>query len=507
MYSILLVDDEKSIRENLTMAIPFEEHGFAVRNTALNGREALDKLSDTCPDLILLDVRMPVMDGLEFLKLLRQSEYSNTQVVMLSGYNEFEYAKEAMKYGVRAYINKPVDEEELIPLLDTLRRELDNYRHEKDRHDLRECMNLFHKLYNGASINRNTFKGHTIMSCVLLKHTGGMEASNIQSVVQERLAKLLGETGNHPFRVKGSQYFFLLPPKILESYDMDIKRLAKELTDDLKMFNLDCAVLFDSCVFENSNDSFREDVLNHNFEMLTELFFSGASHMEYNPQQFRAGGEWLLESDYLEELKQHIGTLDRKKAAQVVDRLMEKVQKEHIGIQYIHELNYRIYYLFTDEMSKICRHAEPSLLRPNWMESPCFVTFPEWRELLCSMIMEGFELLEQNCRTATSGACKEVVDFVRLHYLEQISLKQVAEKFFVNASYLGRSFQKLTGVSFKEYINQLRINEAKRLLLQTDKLIYEIASQVGFTESSYFVVKFTQEVGKSPTEYRNEKLV
>ena len=121
MYSILLIDDEKSIRENLAKAIPFEEHGFWVSSAAQNGKEALEKLPSVCPDLILLDVRMPVMDGLEFVRLLRQSEYANTQVVMLSGYYEFEYAKEAIKYGVKAYLSKPVDIKEILPLLEKIR--------------------------------------------------------------------------------------------------------------------------------------------------------------------------------------------------------------------------------------------------------------------------------------------------------------------------------------------------------------------------------------------------
>lgn len=508
MYSILLVDDEKSIREHLTKAIPFKEHGFAVVSTALNGKEALEKLPATRPDLILLDVRMPVMNGLEFLKLLRCSEYSNTQVVMLSGYNEFEYAKEAMKYGVRAYLNKPVDDEELIPLLDTLREELDNYRDEKDRYDFHEKMSLFHKLYNGASVCRNTFERYSIMTCVLMKNTGDTETLNIQSVVQERVASLLGETGNMPFRVKGSQYFFFLPPKILEFYEYNMINLARKLTEDLKEFHLDCAVLFDSYVFKNSKDSFREDLLNHNYEMLTELFFSGGRYMDYHPKLYKGGEERLLELKYLEELTQNIGTLDKKKALQVVEGLMDMVQRERIGIQYIQEINYRIYYLFTDEMTKFTksRHPDSIIPRPNWMVSPYFVTFSEWRELLCSMIKEIFTYLEYNCRTANSGIYSAVVDYVRSHYSEQINLKKVSEKFFINASYLGRTFQKTVGVSFNEYVNQLRIDEAKRLLLQTDKLIYEIANQVGFIESSYFVVKFTQEVGKSPTEYRNEKL-
>lgn len=508
MYSILLVDDEKSIREHLTKAIPFEEHGFAVISTALNGKEAMEKLPVVRPDLILLDVRMPVMDGLKFLKLLRCSEYSNTQVVMLSGYNEFEYAKEAMKYGVRAYINKPVDDEELIPLLDTLREELDNYKDEKDRHDFRESMNLFYKLYNGASICRNTFKGYSIMICVLKKYTGSTGILNIQSAVQECTTTLLGETGKMPFRLKGSQYFFLLPPKILELYEYNMMNLARKLTENLREFSLDCAILFDSYVFSNSNDSFREDLLNHNYEMLTELFFSGGRYMDYHPEQYKAVEERLLESKYLDELTLNIGTLDKMKALQVVEELMDRVQEWHIGIQYIQEISYRIYYLFTDEITKITKSKHPEYIipRPNWMDSLYFVSFPEWRELLCSMVTEIFEYLEQNYKTANTSVYAEVVDYVRSHYSEQINLKKVAKKFFINASYLGRTFQKTVGVSFNEYVNQLRIDEAKRLLVQTDKLIYEIANQVGFIESSYFIVKFTQEVGKSPSEYRNGKL-
>lgn len=124
---------------------------------------------------------------------------------------------------------------------------------------------------------------------------------------------------------------------------------------------------------------------------------------------------------------------------------------------------------------------------------------------MCSMIKEGFELIEQNYRNKNPSVCKEIVNYIHKHYMEQISLKQIADKFYINAAYLGRVFLKSTGVSFKDYVNQLRICEAKKLLLQTDKMIYEIANKVGFMESSYFIVKFTQEVGKSPTEYRSER--
>ncbi|HEX2947323.1 MAG TPA: response regulator [Clostridia bacterium] len=506
MYSVLLIDDEKSIRENLAKAIPFEEHGFCVSSTAQNGKEALEKLPEVCPDLILLDVRMPVMDGLEFLSLLRQGEYANTQVVMLSGYYEFEYAKEAMKYGVKAYLSKPVDVKEILPLLDKIRRELDNYRNEKDNSANREHMKLFQKLYNGVRIERSIFKGYTYMVCVLLqcKSVNGSETPH--DTIQECFSRQLGEIDNYQFRVRGSQYSFLLPPKTFEPYSYDKRAFALKLSEELKNEGLECALLFDSYVFEHSKDTFREDLSNHNYEMLTELFFSRVQFLDYCPDNYKAGGEFFLETKYLEQIKQHILSLDRSGMMQDVERLAGEIYREHTGIQFIQEIIYRIYYLLINEISKVADSdkSEPFLPRPEWMDNTYFVTFSQWQEMLRLLIAEGFDFIEKNTRLSNAGIGKEVIEYILSHYMEQISLKQVADIFYINAAYLGRVFQKTTGMSFKEYVNKIRISEAKKLLMQTDKLIYEIANVVGFTESSYFIVKFSQEVGKSPSEYRNE---
>ncbi|NLD51067.1 MAG: response regulator [Clostridiaceae bacterium] len=505
MYSIILVDDEKSIREHLAKVIPFKEHGFEVKCTAINGKEAFEKLAEIRPDLILLDIRMPVMDGFEFLKLLRQSEYSNTQVIILSGYNEFEYAKEAMKYGVKAYLNKPVEEEEILPLLDNIRKDLDNSRLEKDKSVVREKMKLFKKLFNGGAIERKIFKGYTVMSCVLMQSTSSMKVKHPYIVLQDCLSRYLGEIDICQFRVKGSQYSFLLYPQIMEQYNYDKKLLAGKLSEELKKENLECAFLFDSYAFEHTKDTFRVDFSNHNYEMLTRLFFHGGDFMEYSPLYYKTGSELYLEAKYLEAIKQHILCLDKEEAIKDIEMLMAEVERCYTGIQYVQEISYRIYYLITDEISKITntKNSEPFLSRPECIESLYFVSFREWKKMLCSLITEGFEFIERNIRRVNPGISKAVIEYVHMHYMKQISLKQVADLFFTNSAYLGRVFQKSTGVSFKEYVNKIRISEAKKLLVQTDKLIYEIASQVGFTESSYFTAKFTQEVGKSPTEYRN----
>jgi two-component system response regulator YesN len=506
MYSILLIDDEKSIREYLPRAIDFEQYGFTVRDTAINGEEALQKLPSVCPDLILLDVRMPVMDGLQFLRQLRRDEFANTPVIMLSGYNEFEYAREAMKYGVKAYLNKPLDEDEMIPLLEKMREELDHYHSEKDLVSVRKHLKMLNLLYSGAAMDRRQFAGYTFMTCVILPCPQSIEAGNPHFLLQECLARHLGELENYEFRVKGSQYTFLLPVKLFQPFGNDKKAFADHLLKSLKDENLDCALLFDSYVFEHEERTFREDFSQHHYEMLTQLFFAPEKFADYCPGCLKMGEELHMEPAYLEEIKKHLLSLNRDGVQASFEKLTNEIAEIRLGIHLIQEINFRIYYLIVEEISGLSgsKQLEPFLSRPEWLDYPYFVSFERWKGMLLSLVMEGFAFIERCCRMSNLGISRDVIEYIHTHYQEQISLKQIADVFFMNAVYLGRVFQKATGVNFNQYVNRIRIAEAKKLLLQTDKLIYEIASEVGYTESKYFIVKFTQEVGKSPTEYRNQ---
>lgn len=251
MYSVMLVDDEKTIREKLPLVVPFAACGFEVTATARNGQEAWDALTLSPPDLILLDIRMPVMDGLQFMERLRKSEHKNMPVILLSGYSEFSYAQKAIRLGVKGYLTKPVDEDEAARLL------------------------------------------------------------------------------------------------------MDMR-----------------------------------DMLNQ----------------RKGPTSVASGESEALPGD--------------------------------------------------------------------------------------------------GAQAACVGFNRELIDYVQSRYAAPLSLQDVAEVFHMNAAYLGRVFQKATGKSFRQYVNHLRIAQAKRLLRSTDLMIYEIAEKTGFSDSAYFVSKFTSEEGLTPVEYR-----
>ena len=120
----MIVDDETAIREQLPVAFEWAQYGFEVIATAANGKDAIEKTEKYHPDLILLDIRMPVMDGLAFLKWLRESPQRETKVLILTGYSEFEYAITAMRFGAKGYLNKPLDEDEIADYLTRIAEEL-----------------------------------------------------------------------------------------------------------------------------------------------------------------------------------------------------------------------------------------------------------------------------------------------------------------------------------------------------------------------------------------------
>ena len=124
MYKLIIVDDEKNIREGLVNCYPWKTLGFEISASFSDGKSALDYIDRCCVDVVLSDIRMPRMNGLEFSKLLYQ-KHSSTIVVLLSGFAEFEYAQEALRYGVKEYILKPIKYDELLRIFEDIKDELD----------------------------------------------------------------------------------------------------------------------------------------------------------------------------------------------------------------------------------------------------------------------------------------------------------------------------------------------------------------------------------------------
>ncbi len=163
LYRIILVDDEEEVRKSIIRKINWEENGFLVAGDAENGEDALEKIEPLEPDLILTDIRMPYMDGLTLAERVRQ-KYPSMKIVIFSGYDDFEYAKQAIKLNVTEYILKPVNVEELTAILQAIKANLDEEIEQKRN------VNLLRENYiKSLPILREQFLNELVNAPMLLK--------------------------------------------------------------------------------------------------------------------------------------------------------------------------------------------------------------------------------------------------------------------------------------------------------------------------------------------------
>lgn len=503
MYSIMIVDDEKTIRESLPQAVSFEQYGFRVCATARNGEDALEKTGQFQPDVVLLDVCMPVLDGLGYLRKLHEKrEIKLPYIVMLSGYSDFEYARTALRYGVKAYLTKPLDEDDIAQILSELKKKLDRKSQEQGGEKLLKVTETLQKMYHDGDGDRAPYRDYFLMHCIVLKTESekGVYAV-IRACMEERMP---GDRAAF-FRSRGSLFSYLVSEKVLEDYQYSVTLFARHLLYHMKKSGTECALLFDERLFRSKEGTFRSDHDTHLYRMLTDIFWDEGQIIRSESFNGNDGAEPALEQEdvFLAELKKAITNSDEFGLKAICQRIVDEIEGKRPNITYIQKISYRIYYALTDLLLEAEEEtAEPVFKALDWREAPCFVRFAEWKDALWEQITTVYSLIDNRRKGKQTGTGEKVIAYIREHFREQISLKDAADQLYVSSAYLGKCVQKVTGVSFRQYVNDLRMEEAKRLLKQTDKLIYEIAEEVGFKESKYFISKFMAEVGKTPLEYR-----
>lgn len=496
MYNILLVDDEKAIRDNLPKLITFENYGFSIVQTASNGQDALEQLQRTKIDLLLLDVTMPVMDGLQLLRILRELQIDKKlQTVILSGYSDFEYAKTALRYGVRAYLTKPVDEDELIGVLTEIKKELDQSKIQIDSNAFLQKKVMFSDLLSGKRKDRACLADHFLLHAVPMMK---------QMEWQDLLSELLADTELAELlfvRHKSCVFTYLVPYQILENFHGDMGLFLKHLQYLLKEKNRDIALICVENLFVESDNSFRSDFDHKLYEQLTEVFYQSNCK---DPENAVEREESFHEDLLLGKLQKAMDS--REQANEQMTVIFDQMRYYRLNLENIQELNYRIYYMLLNTLAK--RQIEQiDIDCIDLMKSDEFFTCAQWERMQRNRLNHVFDLLDAQAKYAEHGIYGEMMLYMEKNYRESITVASLADRFFMNPAYLGRMFQKETGKGIKQYLLEIRIKAAKRLLEETDLKIYEIADRVGFSESKYFVCKFEEEVGVSPMEYRRNSEV
>ena len=531
-YSIMIVDDEKAIRDSLPAVVDFEQVGFRVCQTARNGQDALEKIKQEYPDVLLLDIRMPILDGLGLLKILAEEmkEY-RPFVIMLSGYSDFEYARTAIRYGVKAYLTKPLDEDELIKELEEVRAELDErHAHRANAKLLMQADVVKNMLYSEKPGMRELMNGTFLMHCVILKDTlknvFQRERKDSYEAVRSCIEMELESEQCVFVRSRGCVLTYLVAEDCLSAYQSSANLLGRHLRHRIKAQEIECAILLDEYIFEPSVNRFRSDYDSHLYALMTRVFW-GDETVVSDTNMSEQAAFLEQEKEGFEAIRAAFSKKDKEAAVRSMEALLSQAVQKQLNVVMIQELNYRFFYLLQDllqkekkiqngqivsDMQKIRRQNE---LDMSGDETVCLTTF-DWRESTRYLRHEEWEaavkhqfLTAADCLTTGSvnaqDTASQLLSYIKEHFKEALSAKEVAAHFFISPVYLGRVIQQASGETFKQYVNHLKMEEAKQLLCSSDRLVYEIAEEVGFRDSKYFISRFTEETGMSPAEYRKRK--
>lgn len=507
LLKVLIADDEESIRTGLKFILNWEKCGCKIVGEADSGLDALNKIRDFLPEIITLDIKMPGCSGIETLSKIRQIYEEKSlpfpSVIIISGYSEFEFAQDALNFGAKAYLLKPIDEEKLEQII---LKSVNEINEKKKNSDLSKSSNKIEAREYLLKLIQNE-KNLEIPECSFFKDS---EESFYSSIIF--FVNVLDEKERQTFKNSIENHFSFFE-KILIFLENKIILFLKTSNENA----------IENCIERSSKisegktfiskgsllkgisgikDSFLEA---KNYE--NSLFY--AKNLNFlSKNQNVTEKEVKTEKDfdfYIEKIVFYIETYDKKNLEDILEKIDfdlrnpkdgEKITKKNL-IYILVELRNRLISKYPEreisdgEVSDVV----PSILEKNTFDK-AFIFF----KTVLNKYIENF-----NFNTSDSVIVK-VIAYIKANFHTDLKLEILGDMFNCNSAYLGKKFKKYTGVQFNTYLDNLRIEEAKNKLENTDLKIYQISKIVGYANTDYFFMKFKKSTGLTPKEFKKKVL-
>lgn len=493
MYKLYLLDDEPFILEGLKYIIDWEEHGFDVVGTSSNGEDGFNFIKNEDVDLIITDIMMPKMTGLELISNLKKINH-NAKFIVLSAFQEFQYAKEAISMGAENYLTKPIDEDELIQTIEEVKKKIEKIKLEKVdtkifKNDL--ILKLICNKNNDEVLDRLKLEGVNLnykSLCVVIVEFA--EDVNINNLILNHIDNL-----DYEYCVNLQNQILIIMDK--ESVNKDALR---NLKDDLssiinEQIYISRGKYVDS--IDNLNCSYQSAKDIHEYK----LVYPNISWIrEYKEKSYNLENIDYIDFDHLKKL---LLNKDNKESLNYIESIFSKLKNdENLTVKQIKtksiEVFLNVYNYFND--SKIIKGLD--LYLEKVINS---VNLDQIQIELNNMIKHRQSKLEET-DDSISPIILKLLRNIEKNYSKDLNLKEISETYNINSIYLGQLFQKETGILFSDYLNNFRVNKAKNLLVETSLKAAEIGELVGYANKNYFYRKFKDIVGITPSEWRKINL-
>ncbi|HHV99589.1 MAG TPA: response regulator [Clostridiaceae bacterium] len=535
MLKVMIVDDEFYFREALKISIPWNEIGLEVCGEAKNGKDALEKVETLNPDIILADINMSIMDGLEFIKRTREKDISS-KIVIITGYSEFDYARQAVQLGVYNYLLKPVNEEELVNTLLDIKKVI-----EKESNIKVEIDKLKRQVKDSLPMLKDKFLNELLQGSLIRKDSETlkkMEYLNINT---------------------GSEYYLAVTIEMdyEESYNWndEDKQLWKFAVSNITNEILREQFAFDLCydnddriciiigVNEEENKNDFNQLLENKLEYLkaavykylnftvtigvgcikNTLFDIAASYKESIvalKNKITLGRNRIITYESVADSEIKIGLFtvehrsqllmnmrigDEEEALNLINQIFNEIREKNI--------HHEIVFVVCVEMVSLCMEfiVEIGLSFKDIIPNNQLNIIEEFQSKRSIEEIEGwikgifrdtFETAKRSRSSKASKLVEEVKQYISEHYYkEELTVDEIAKHLFVNYAHLCFVFKRDTGITINEYLTKFRINKAKELMDSGNTLILDVANRVGYADANYFGKCFKKYFGIAPSKY------
>lgn len=525
-YSVLLVDDEEDVIQIIMKKMDWESMGFQIAGYAHNGVEALEMTEELQPDVVMTDIKMPYMDGLTLSRKLKEL-YRTVKIIIFSGFDEFEYAKEAIQIEVEEYILKPIDAGNLKEVFGRIREKIDREMNEKRNVDkLREYYmeslpilqeNFYTSLIDGRIPEGKVDKylsnyqigltGPYYVVSILHVSTSDIPQNMNPFLLGVSVKKLAEEHMEEEWKSRILMYL----GDILVITQLEAQEQITEFTDFMDQF---CRLAKHVCeatvtagigyVCDNLLD-IRLSWQGARSAVSYRVIYGNARAINIAEIDPMKNGDERWEEQEIQKILKRIRMGSREELETEISHCIRRFVQNGTTMQ-----KYQIFIMgLLTEIFRFCNNNQldstefygekgETFERCMQMESP--EELEHWLLKICEKLQKT---VQQERQASTKSFVSRAVEYVQEHYSDRnITVESVCRELGVSAAYFSTIFKKETGKTFISFLTDYRMEKAVELLMTTSDKTYIIAEKVGYADPNYFSYAFKKQYSMSPSKYR-----
>ena len=526
MYKILIAEDEWITKNSLMEAVDWAKVGCEVVASAKDGYEALELIEQFLPDIVISDIKMDGMDGLELCMNINKL-FSGIKVIFITGYSEFDYAQNAIKLGVKDFLLKPTDPDKILEAVARVVKEIEN--NEVIQQKFVEMQKIVSenipilrekfllelvsgKRFSTAEINKKQ-KFLNIDSQDFYIIAGEIdsydELMNEYEEEQRQVMKLmirdicevaLNQYGFGYHIEKDTNLFFMFV-KCINA--MDLTEYIQERIAAVVGVSLSFGISKEASGLENMSSCYEQSVqaLRQNFYLGNNCIVEYSDLKIEDKQVISANYTGTMITSIMEYVRAGNCEGAIEKLGALVIEIKELRHKNHF---YIRNIAFELIVLLQRFLSDINEDPQKVIQGLYYEEITYCKTINDVKNHLSSIIMKVTSLIEAKNKKMSETVINKIIDYLQHNYFKDITLDELGKIVFMNPKYVCRLIKKETGSNFSDILLGIRIDNAKKLMRETELKTFEIAEKVGIKDSRYFSKVFKKMTGVTPTEYKQQ---